>query len=142
MRLVPLERAHLAALDAGAMDRASITPYAPADLAPVDGLSFTALDGSRVLGCAGIIPVGDQRAVAWALFSDALRARPFALHRMTRRALHDVPPKAGITEIQASVHPAFSSARRWLLALGFRPHMHRLHPSTHEIYEVFIHVRS
>jgi hypothetical protein len=141
MRLVPLERAHLAALDAGVFDRASIAPLQPAALKP-EGIAYTALDSCTVLGCAGLLPSGPQQATAWALFSDALRARPFALHRMVRYALRDLPSATGITHLQASVHPAFPAARRWLLALGFTPHGRRRHPSTQEIYEVFEYVRS
>jgi len=141
MRLVPLERGHLAALDAGDFDRASIAPLQPIDLTP-GSLSFTILDGPQVLGCGGLLPTGNHEAAAWALLSDALRARPVSLHRLARRALRDVPTAIGITHIQASAHPAFPAAGRWLKALGFKPLGWRLHPSTQEIYEVFIHVRS
>ncbi|MHA1563690.1 MAG: hypothetical protein ACTSX7_00135 [Alphaproteobacteria bacterium] len=88
-------------------------------LVPRPGIAFTLLDGERVLGCAGLVPMGGH-AEAWAMVSDALRARPMMLHRLVIRALrmqdlHWPKRLLAIARIDSR------TSQKWLERLGFTP---------------------
>jgi hypothetical protein len=87
--------------------------YAKALVLP--GHSFTALDGDRVLACAGIIPLWEGRAEAWALMGRDLRAHFLAIHHATRRFLN----ACGMRRVEAAVDAQFGCAKGWIEALGF-----------------------
>lgn len=96
----------------GGFDLARCVAHWPA------GPGWTLLDGDRVTGCGGFVAHGDE-AVAWAILSDRLRSRPFALHRAAKRILAATAPR--FRRIRATVVAGFADGHRWALALGFRP---------------------
>lgn len=114
MQLVAFESAHLGQLQLGEFDRTALNGYQI--IRP--GIAFTLLDGERVLGCAGLIPI-DDHAEAWIAMSDELRARPMVLHRLVCKALrvHDVTWPVPIWAI-ARKNALF--AHKWLERLGFK----------------------
>lgn len=82
----------------------------------VPGMAFSALDGDRVLCCAGLIQYWEGRAEAWALMGQDLKRDFLRIHYATRRFL-DV---CGFRRIEATVDPDFGCARAWIEALGFK----------------------
>jgi hypothetical protein len=86
----------------------------------VDGLSFTALDGSgRVLGCGGVLPELPHRATAWLLAADTIPARAWARVTVQVREVLDAAGARGIRRVQAFVHERFGSGLIWMRHLGF-----------------------
>ncbi len=76
MRVVPLRPEHLAALRPGAPERPAPSALEPgALLRGANGPAFSIVAEGRVLGVLGLVLDG-RDGWAWALFSDALRARP------------------------------------------------------------------
>ncbi len=113
MRLVNFRPCHLRQLqEAAPAEHAISEPQNPRA-----GVAFTLMDGDRVLGCAGLVPVGNH-AEAWAVLTDALRARPMLLHRLAKRALamqdtHWPKRLLAIARIESR------TSQKWLERLGF-----------------------
>jgi hypothetical protein len=117
---VPFEPAHLLAVEMGAHERRWLAGFDIAECALhwPPGPAWSALAGGAVLGCAGLIESADA-ATAWAVLSDALRARPMALFRATSRRLDALAPR--YRRIRACLAADFAPGVRWLRGLGFRP---------------------
>lgn len=109
--LIPFEIDHLALIDA--VPRLLIDPRTRPLLVPGGALTLVGNDG--VLGCGGLIALGDDRAEAWVVMSPTLRARPMVLHRVVSRALAASP----FARVGASVRRDFAEGGRWLARLGF-----------------------
>lgn len=113
LRLVAFKGEHFEGLPLGVFDRTALAGQ------KIDnpGIAFTLMDGDRVLGCAGLIPV-DNHAEAWIAMSDELRTRPMILHRLVCGALkvHDAVWPVPIMAVARS-EAVF--ACRWLARLGF-----------------------
>lgn len=77
--------------------------------------SFAALDGDRVLACAGVLPLWEGRAEAWALLSPDLKRNFVHIHFATARFLG----ACGIRRIEAHVDAELGCAKRWVEMLGF-----------------------
>lgn len=121
MKLVPFAAEHLAQLDLQASqeyDTAFCTPDYGAAL--VNDMAWSVVDGGVILACAGILPVWEGRAIAWALLSRRITPRRFGrFHLWVKRALDDAHAR-GIWRIETTVDPDFHNAVRWAAALGFR----------------------
>jgi hypothetical protein len=120
IRIVPFEPAHLLVVEMGAHEREWIGGFDIAACAArwPPGPAWSAVAGDAVLGCAGLTVAGDT-ATAWAMLSDALRARPMALHRAVSRRLDRLAPR--YRRIRACLAGEFALGERWLRGLGFRP---------------------
>ncbi len=119
MLIVPYQPAHLEALMIQPSQAAIRPQLASAEYRAalgVPGMSFTALDGDRVLVCAGLMPSWEGRAEAWALMSTDLRVHFLAIHYATKRFLN----ACGIRRVEATVDAEFGCAKAWIEALGFR----------------------
>ena len=81
------------------------------------GVAFTLFDGDKLLGCGGLVPMGDTVG-AWLELSDEIRARPVTLHRLIRRILA-VQKATWPMPIVAVVRSDFATARKWIERLGF-----------------------
>lgn len=79
-------------------------------------LAYTAFDGSRVLCCAGLIPLWEGRAEAWALMGDDLKRDFLKIHHAVRLFLN----ASNIRRIEAMVDAQFESAKAWVEMLGFQ----------------------
>ena len=78
--------------------------------------SFTAFDGDRVIGCAGLIPIWKNRYIAWAhVDTDAFAKNKVWAIRTIKRYLDMVEGR-----VEAAVPEAFEEGFRLAKALGFR----------------------
>ena len=82
------------------------------------GLAYTLVDDDTVLGCAGLM-VSGRVGLAWAALSDAIRARPFILHRTVKRKLDQIVIEHELEQVVSTVNNDFSAGRRWIERLGF-----------------------
>lgn len=86
----------------------------------MDGLAFTGVLDGRVLGCAGILPQTQWRAIAWALLGGDIPPRCWpAIHRLVLRVIDEAHLR-GYQRIEATIDPDFDAAIRWARMLGFR----------------------
>ncbi len=117
MEIVPFEPEHLTQLHPPLMTPAQLRSFVRA-YRPC-GPAFTIVQRDSVLGCGGVIVAGDM-GHAWAVLSDALRARPMVLHREVKRHLDQIDREFRLEQIFATVYEGFPAGRRWLERLGFR----------------------
>lgn len=80
-----------------------------------NGLSYAAVEGDTVLVCAGLLPMWEGRAEAWALMGADLKRNFVAIHNAAQRFLS----VADFRRIEAVVDAEFCSARKWIERLGF-----------------------
>lgn len=118
IEFIPFKSEHLLLLDASEAQRNIILSHAVAGkltVPVVDGWDWTGIYDGRVVGCAGLIPHWNNRAVAWALFSPTMpkRAWPTILHKM--RNVFKIGPR----RIEASVEVGFGQGCRLAHYLGF-----------------------
>jgi len=79
------------------------------------GASFTGLYEGRIVGCGGIIPVHEYRAVCWTSVSAEV---PVARALRVLRAYLDLQT---IPRLETPVDEDDAPCHRWVRALGFRP---------------------
>lgn len=85
----------------------------------VNDLARSAVEGDAILACAGILPVWEGRAIAWALLSWRLDPHRFRrIHGWVRRGLEEADRRW--RRIETTVDAEFDNAARWAAALGFR----------------------
>jgi len=82
-----------------------------------NGPAWTGVAAGSVIGCAGIVPVGDT-GWAWALLSHPVRI--MAVHRAVLRMLEHGLDDLPIKRIEARALADWPSACQWLERLGFR----------------------
>jgi ribosomal protein S18 acetylase RimI-like enzyme len=80
------------------------------------GPAYSALDGTDVVGCAGIMPFWAGRSIAWALMSNDVSQHRMAIHRAVLKVIKENP----VRRLELLVDPAFPRARIWAERLGFR----------------------
>lgn len=80
------------------------------------GNSFTALDGDRIIACAGCVEIWDNRAMAWALVSKDAGRHMLGVHR----AVSGFLMAAKWRRVEAYVDAGFDAGMRWMDLLGFR----------------------
>ena len=80
------------------------------------GEAYTAIDGDRIIGCAGIIPATKFRATAWGLFQKTKQTDFVFIHKKTKEFLQNTP----YIRIEAYVDPGLYPAVRWIEMLGFK----------------------
>jgi hypothetical protein len=115
MRLVPFEPDHLRGIVPPAMPLEDIeffrNRYRPC------GPAWSGIDGGKVLGCAGIVCVGDTGTV-WAILSHPVRT--MAVHRAVRETLDRTCRELALRRVKACALLEWDGACRWLERLGFR----------------------
>lgn len=116
MEVVPFEVWHLAQIDPPALSVEDVAQFEA--LFATSSPAYTAMDGGRVLGCAGVQIVGEV-GYAWAALSDAMRERPISLHRAIVRGLRDVEREYGLRSVEITVYEKFERAKTWAERLGF-----------------------
>lgn len=118
MKIVALTPAHVLAVQmqqAQAYASSLITAQHAADLATAKGVAWAGLDGDTVIGCAGLLEMHPQRAMAWAMFSnDALRQFK-TIHRIVSNAIEAAPWR----RIEMTVDAQHRAAIAWAERLGF-----------------------
>jgi hypothetical protein len=78
--------------------------------------SYTGRVDGQVIVCAGIVPIWDQRALAWAWLGARARFHLVSVTRAVARFL-DVQP---YRRVEISVDRDFAEAHRWARMLGFK----------------------
>ena len=118
MRIVPLECCHLSQLklqpaQAQLSELAADPEYAQGLIEA--GPAFAGIVNDRVVGCAGVVKLAEQRGHAWALLGDDAGGSLTTIHRAIVRFLADQPYR----RIETSVDSEFIAGHRWVLMLGF-----------------------
>ncbi len=124
IRPLPFKPAHLGRIRPGRFETLAIEGTDPRLIGagiPIPGPAMSLADeAGAILGAAGIVPLWNGVGNAWVYASDALRARPFGLHRCIARGLALAIEHFGFHRVQLSVHREFARSQRWVERLGFR----------------------
>lgn len=113
MNILPFAVEHLSRLSPQAAQLGEVTADA---LAGPYGQAWTAeVDGAPIC-CAGLMPVWDGRAYAWALLSKNSGKYMVPLTRAIRSRLS----VAGFRRVEMAVDSTFGAGCRWAGLLGFR----------------------
>lgn len=80
------------------------------------GLAWTAEHDGVILGIAGLAPQWENRALAWALISDAAGLHFRKIHGAVLRFLE----ASEFRRIEANVDVGFEAGERWMKLLGFK----------------------
>lgn len=79
------------------------------------GESFTALEGDKILACAGLLKMWKGRAVAWAIMDKDLKKHFLSIHYAVKRFLSATDYR----RIETHVYCDFEQGKRWIELLGF-----------------------
>lgn len=115
MRTVPFKPEHLDRMDIGKLEHASTMATFRNMAGDLPGPAKTLMDGDTPVGAFGIVVTGDE-GWSWAVFSDALRAHPVALHRT---ALEELNAVKGLRAVHGTVKYGWDEGARWLRRLGY-----------------------
>lgn len=121
IELVPYRPEHLARIELQPRQRAlraHVLREGYAAQLAIPGASWTAVDGKRVVGCGGLQPQWDGRALAWALIGRLPRAQWPRLFRLMRARI-DAAFANGTRRIEADVRADFGQGCRLAHLLGF-----------------------
>ena len=77
--------------------------------------SYTVVEGSKVLGCAGVTEYYQGRGEAWAFIDKNIKQDFIKFHNQVRLFLDRVE----IKRVEATVDVGFEDGVRWVKALGF-----------------------
>jgi hypothetical protein len=86
----------------------------------IKGMAWTAMDGEKVLGCAGFAPQWEGRVIGWAVFGREIprRAWPRILRKI-RREMHNSLADHGRHRLEITVPRGFDAGCRLAHLLGF-----------------------
>lgn len=116
MEIIPFDPAHLADIRPLVVEPDVLEAFSASYVQR--GVAFTAFDGGRVLGCAGVVLRGSTGYV-WAALTDEIRKRPMFLHRAIRRGMSETIKAYGLKRLEAACDIDHRTAARWLERLGF-----------------------
>lgn len=86
------------------------------------GLTFSAIDGDRIIFCCGLIPKWHGRAQGWTVFADNITRREMLfIHRMSKILLEQWQSSEEFRRIETTVRAEFDAGHRWAKMLGFHP---------------------
>lgn len=118
MNIIPFRPEHLEELKlqpSQAWMQDNMTPEYGAALAAA-GPAYTAIVGNGVVGCAGLIPQWQGRALAWALIACEAGPHLLGIVRAIRRGLDVIHP---CRRVEAAVCADFAAGHRLMGLLGF-----------------------
>lgn len=128
MIVVPYKKEHMAALKLQSAQLCNLDWMPEGQAALLEGkTSFTALDGSEVLACAGHLEFWEGRVALWAFMAENIGNRFLAVHRSVKRYIDMLDCR----RIEIEVAITFTQGHRWASMLGFQvenPRMHRYFP--------------
>jgi hypothetical protein len=111
------------------------------DLTPLSevGLAWTGEHDGLVIGCGGLLPVWENRAIAWMLIGENAGPHFAAVHKHVKRFLDRCPYR----RIEAHVDVGFEQGIRWMAMLGFELEVYRraFRPDGADMLE-FVRIRS
>jgi hypothetical protein len=117
MIVVPYEPKHLDEMTMQPSQRylrGFVTPEAAAAVAKHP--AYTAVCEGEILGCGGVVPVWQGRAIAWSFISNNAGPHFVAITRAVRKFLDDQPQD----RIETTVDMEFADGHRWARMLGFK----------------------
>lgn len=79
------------------------------------GDAFTAVEGTDIVGCAGVFFLHSNYGQAWALLADGFCDKFISVHRAAKRYFDEHPA----SRIEAYVDIEFEPGHRWVKLLGF-----------------------
>lgn len=123
MHIVPLKEEHITQIEMQNGQHyisAFISPEMRAQLQA--GMSFTALDGDTILGCAGVIEMWEGRAQAWAILSGKCGRNFVGIHRAVASFLS----LKQYRRLEATADINFEPGHKWLKMLGFAAETERM----------------
>lgn len=83
------------------------------------GIAYTALDGDRILGCAGVVAEGRCGSV-WSCLTDELKkTHPLWLHRTVKSLIMPIIQTLDLVRVEAFVDPTVKMNCEWVKRLGF-----------------------
>lgn len=87
----------------------------------IPGMAWTALDGGKVLGCAGFSPQWEGRVIGWAVFgTDIPKTAWPRILRFIRKQFHETLAKHGRHRLEITVPFGFGAGCRLAHMLGFQ----------------------
>ena len=118
MRIEPLEEWHLEQMALQPAQRHVAPSLANAEYrrALCEHEGFAGVNGDQVDGAAGLVVQWEDRALAWALFSDMTPTELL----MTNRTVQAWFAECEIRRIEAWVDAGFAQGKRWMRMLGCR----------------------
>lgn len=118
MKIVRFDPSHLWQIRAQDHQVAVVSRYLTDQYAELlsSGLAYTGFDGTRVVGCAGIVTQFAGVGTLWAVLADDSRRHFVAIHRTVERVLGMVR----LRRLEASSEVDFAQGCRWLELLGFQ----------------------
>lgn len=79
------------------------------------GLAWTGEAEGQVIVIAGLMPIWENRALAWAMISESAGPHFAAIHKAVIKGIVD----SGIRRVEATVDIGFDQGHRWMKMLGF-----------------------
>lgn len=79
-------------------------------------VSFTAIDGDKIIACGGLVEMWENRGLAWMVLSDIAKNYMLQLTRAIMRYLR----VAKYRRIETAVRSNFLEGHRWADLLGFK----------------------
>lgn len=116
MRIVPLKRWHLDNIEMqDAQDYVArwLTPEIKNVME--NTCAFAAMDGERVLGCAGVIEMWEGRGAVWSMLGKDLGKQFIGVHRAVKSFLDN----SRFRRLEATVDVGHEEGERWIKMLGF-----------------------
>lgn len=80
------------------------------------GPCYTGMDGDRVVCCAGLSIMWDNRAIGWVKMSKHAGKDLRFIHK----AVQDIIDNAGFRRVEAYVDSSFKEGKRWVKMLGMQ----------------------
>lgn len=84
-----------------------------------EGITFTLLDDTKVIGVVGISCLWPGVGEAWTLLSEDVRKYPILFHKLIFNGLRFYMKELKLHRLQASVVSDFCTGGKWLSKLGF-----------------------
>lgn len=113
MIVVPFDPSHLRGIKVQPAQEEEFSIQSEA-ISAMYGAAWTALDGNRVMACAGIMPIWNGRHYLWGLLSADAGVHMVGLTRAALRELRRIKGR-----VEMYVDEGFEPGMRWAEMLGF-----------------------
>ena len=123
MQIIPFKKEHMLTLNVQQSQKDCLGFDSPELYAEIELYeSFTAVDGETVIGCAGVVPMNNHRAIAWSYLGEDLGAKMVAVTRAVKRFLD----LTHYPRIEMHVSCDLETDHRWAKMLGFECECERM----------------
>jgi hypothetical protein len=117
MEIVPFESEHLFQIEMQPQQvyvGEFITPSLAKSLE--NEMAFSGIHEGKVLGCAGIVKMWDNRCLMWSYLGKDVGKHFYKVHKYAMRTLSIIP----YDRVEATVDDGFEEGHRWIKMLGFK----------------------